>query len=77
MSKKHETKEVVSDDYLKTLERVKKQYQRYVELGELNKLPIQREEEVIRYRHPSLEHPLTTNKVYIKSKTEKLLSSWG
>ncbi len=70
MSKKHETKKTVSDDYLKTLEKVKKQYQRYVELGELNKLPIQREEETVRYQPPSLEHPLTTNTVYINSKVE-------
>lgn len=69
MSKEHETKQTVSDDCVKTLEKVKKQYRRYVELGELNKLPIQREE-VIRYQPPSLEHPLTTNTVYIESKAE-------
>ena len=35
----------ISDDYLKTLEEVKKQYQQYVEVSELYKLPIQKEEE--------------------------------
>ena len=58
--------ENVSDDYLKTLEEVKKQYQQYVEVSELYKLPIQKEEEPVQYQPPSPEHPLTTNTIRIK-----------
>ena len=53
--------EKVSIDYLKTLEEVQKQYQQYVEVSELYKLPIQKEEESVQYQPPSPEHPLTTN----------------
>ena len=56
----------VSDDYLKTLERVKEQYEQYVEVSELYKLPVQKEEETIHYQSPSPEHPLTTNTIRIK-----------
>lgn len=52
-----------SDDYLKTLEEVKRQYEQYIEVSELYKLPIQREEEEIHYQPPSLEHPLTTDTI--------------
>ena len=58
--------ERVSIDYLKTLEEVQKQYQQYVEVSELYKLPIQKEEEPVQYQPPSPEHPLTTNTVRIK-----------
>ena len=58
--------ERVSIDYLKTLEEVQKQYQQYVEVSELYKLPIQKEEESVQYQPPSPEHPLTTNTVRIK-----------
>lgn len=58
--------EKVLDDYLKTLEEVKKQYQQYVEVSELYKLPIQKKEEIVRYQPPSLEHPLTTNRIHVK-----------
>lgn len=58
--------ENASDDYLKTLEKVKEEYQQYVEASELYKLPIQKEEEPIQYEPPSPEHPLTTNTVRIK-----------
>lgn len=63
MSKKTETG---SEDYLKTLEEIKKQYQQYVEVSELYKLPIQKEVETIQYQPPSPEHPLTTNTIRIK-----------
>ena len=56
----------VSGDYLRTLERVKKQYEQYVEVSELYKLPVQKEEETIQYQSPSPEHPLTTNTIRIK-----------
>ena len=54
--------EKVPDDYLKTLEEVKKQYQQYVEVSELYTLPIQQKEEIVHYQPPSPDHPLTTNK---------------
>lgn len=52
-----------SDDWLETLEKVKQQYQQYVEVSELYKLPRVRvrKVKVVRHRSPSLEHPLTTN----------------
>ena len=59
-------KEEISDDYLKTLEKVKEQYQQYVEVSGLYTLPIQQEEAPIQYQPPSLEHPLTTNTIRIK-----------
>ena len=43
MCEENET-EAVLDDYLKTLEEVKKQYQEYVEVSKLYELPIQKEE---------------------------------
>ena len=60
-------KEKVSDDYLKTLEEVKKQYQQYVEISGLYTLPIQKEEETPQYLPPSLENPLTTNTIRIST----------
>ena len=59
-------KEKISDDYLKTLEQVKEQYQQYVEISGLYTLPIQQEEEPIQYQPPSLENPLTTNTTSIR-----------
>ena len=56
----------VSENYLKTLREVKRQYQQYVEISELYKLPIQKEEEIIQYQPPSPEYPLTTNAIRIK-----------
>ena len=52
-----------SDDYLRTLEEVKKQYEQYMEVSELYKLPVQRAEEETLYHPPSPEHPLTTNSI--------------
>ena len=51
-----------SADWLKALEQAKRLYQQYAEASELYKLPRVREIKVIRYRPPSLEYPLTTNK---------------
>ncbi len=65
MSEKTERKKI-SDDYLETLEEVKKQYQQYVEVRELYKLPMQKKEEPVQYQPPSMEHPLTTNTIRIK-----------
>ena len=52
-----------SDDYLTTLDEVKRQYEQYVEVSELYELPIQKPKEETRYQPPSLEHPLTTNSI--------------
>ena len=52
-----------SDEYMKTLEQVKKQYEQYVEVSELYKLPMQKEKEPVQYQSPSMEHPLTTNTI--------------
>ena len=57
--------EKTSDDYLRTLEEVKKQYEQYVEVSELYKLPIQKAKEEAQYHPPSLQHPLTTNSIRI------------
>ncbi len=64
MSKNTE-KNQVSDDYLETLEVVKKQYQQYVELSELYKLPTFQKEEG-QPQPPTPEYPLTTNKFCVK-----------
>lgn len=53
------------EHYLKVLEKIKKKYQKYVEISELYKLQRSKEPESIRYQPPSLEHPLTTNKTSI------------
>ena len=50
------------EQYLKVLEEIKKQYQKYLEISELYKLLRSKEPEYIQYQPPSLEHPLTTNK---------------
>ena len=65
MGERTET-EAVLDDYLKTLEEVKKQYQEYVEVSKLYELPIQKEEKQVNYQPPSIEHPLTTSTIPIK-----------
>ena len=59
-------KERISEDYLSTLEEVKKQYRQYEEVSGLYDLPIQKEEETPQYLPPSPEHPLTTNRIPIK-----------
>ncbi len=66
MSKNTE-KNQISDDYLETLEVVKKQYQQYVEVSDLYKLPtFQQEEEEGQPQIPTPEHPLTTNTFRVK-----------
>ena len=61
------TAEKVTEEYLKTLEEVKKQYRQYVEVSGLYKLPIQKEEQTVQYQPPSLEHPLTTNRIRLNA----------
>ena len=58
--------DAITEDYLKTLEEVKKQYQQYVEVSELYELPIHEEEEAVLYQPPSQDYPLTTNTIRIK-----------
>ena len=58
--------DAITEDYLKTLEKVKKQYQQYVEVSELYTLPIQKEEETVQYQPASPEHPLTSNMIHAK-----------
>ena len=53
--------EKVSDNYLETLEEVKKQYQQYLDVSGLYQLPIFNKDEEPQYQPPSPEHPLTTN----------------
>ncbi len=62
---KRDKREVVSADYLKTLEKVKKQYQQYVEVSKLYELPTNIAENPVRYQPPSPENPLTTNAIRI------------
>ena len=57
MSKKHKT----SDDYLITLEDIKKQYQEYLEVSKIYELPTFKEEQPVQYKPPTPENPLTTN----------------
>ena len=58
-----------SSDYIEILERVKKQYQQYIEVSGLYKLPTQKEKEIIQYQPPSPENPLTTNTFCINKET--------
>ena len=51
-----------SKDYLKALEKVKREYQQYVELRKVCELVGQKEKEESQYLPPSLEPPLTTNR---------------
>ena len=50
----------VSDDYLKTLEKVKEQYEQYLYVGEAYELNFGREE-LTDPQPPSPDRPLTTN----------------
>ncbi len=53
----------LSADWLKALEQAKREYRQYTEVAELYKLPRVRKIKVTRHRPPSLEHPLTINKL--------------
>ena len=50
-----------SNDYLETLETVKKQYQQYLDVSELYDLPTAPQESEPEYEPPSIDNPLTTN----------------
>ena len=64
---KKTTAEKVTEEYLKTLEEVKKQYRQYVEVSGLYNLPIQKEEQTVQYQAPSPENPLTTNRIRLNA----------
>ncbi|MCY3986035.1 MAG: hypothetical protein OXF23_03210 [Candidatus Dadabacteria bacterium] len=49
------------NSYLETLEKVKEQYQQYLEVSKIYELPTFEEERPTEYEPPSQEHPLTTN----------------
>jgi hypothetical protein len=51
----------VAHDYLETLRQVQEQYQQYVEVADLYKLPIQGQTKTPKYVDPSVEQPLTVN----------------
>ena len=51
--------------HLATLEKVKREYQQYIEIAKLYQLPNRCEEDSINYEIPSPAQPLTTNKVQI------------
>ena len=57
-----QTSEEISEDYLETLEKVKEQYQQYVEISGLYELPTSNTEQQVEYQPPTFNNPLTTNK---------------
>lgn len=70
MSEKSETK-ITEEGYLDMLEKVKKQYQRYVEISKLYELLIRNMEEGLRPDPiPSLKYPLTANTYFWNYKGE-------
>ena len=59
---KSATTQATSEDYLNTLEKVKEQYQQYLEVSKLYELPTSEQEEPqIEYQAPTIDNPLTTN----------------
>ena len=56
----------VSDEYLRILEEIKKQYEQYLEVSGLYELPTRLEPHSPEFEPPSLEHPLTTNTVSVQ-----------
>ena len=56
MSKK-DKQSIVSEDYLETLEKVKKQYEQYVEVSRLYDLPAAKQQEPTKYQPASPENP--------------------
>lgn len=62
----HENEQAATDEnYTETLERVKKQYQQYLDIADLYNLPYQPEQETTSYQPPSPDRPLTTNTVQV------------
>ena len=61
-----QTSEKISGDYLETLEKVKEQYQQYIEVSRLYELPTSKTEQQVEYQPPTFDNPLTTNKFSMK-----------
>lgn len=59
-------KDHLSEQYLETLEEVKRQYQQYLEVSRIYELPVFQKNEEPQHPVPSLEHPLTTNTFCVK-----------
>jgi len=59
-------KDHLTCEYLETLEKVKRQYQQYLEVSRIYELPVFQKKEELQYLIPSLEHPLTTNTFRVK-----------
>lgn len=55
-----------SEDYLETLEKVKKQYAQYVEVSKLYDLPTEKQQEPTQYQPASPDNPLTSNTFRVK-----------
>ena len=51
----------ISEDYMKTLEKAKEQYQQYVEVSGLYELPTSNTEQQVEYQPPTFDNPLTTH----------------
>ena len=54
------------EEYLLTLETVKKQYEEYVEISDIFNLPYRQNETQVTYQPPGKEHPLTSNTIHLK-----------
>ena len=61
-----QTSEKISEDYLETLEKVKKQYHQYIEVSGLYELPTSNTEQQVEYQPPTFDNPLTTHKFNTK-----------
>jgi len=61
-----QTSEKISEDYLETLEKVKEQYQQYIEVSGLYELPTSNTEQQVEYQPPTFDNPLTTHKFNTK-----------
>ena len=61
-----QTSEKISEDYLETLEKVKEQYQQYVEVSGLYELPTSKTEQQVEYQPPTFDNPLTTHTFNMK-----------
>lgn len=56
-------KTIDSTEYLVEMEKAKKQYEQYLKVSEIYKLPIFQSIPAPQYMPPSIESPLTTNKI--------------
>ena len=55
-----QTSEKISNDYLETLEKVKEQYQQYIEVSRLYELPTSNTEQQVKYQPPTFDNSLLT-----------------